>query len=174
MIEDKAVPVLRREVTELLLEMQSKASGKENSSSNGSKDIRVTETELRDSTEACGIEGDEQETSSSFAVRSAIERLAANDPLCTNVLLSGCKLSDKELLQLSSAIRENEYVTEIDLRENDISDVGVQTLVAALANSEVAPKLSLVKLNDNPSISQIGMTIIHGMRIIRKNVNIEI
>lgn len=185
-IHENAVPLLRGEVTELLLTMQSKASDNASTSANETgKESHIPIPDLTNgdipSASGATIETENNNnnnpppssSSSPSPLTKVIEQLEAHDPRCAHIQLSSSKVVDAELSRLASAITNNEFVTEIDLSNNEISDVGVQNLVAVLAHPKAAPKLSLLKLDGNASISQIGATIINGLKIMRKNVQVE-
>jgi hypothetical protein len=76
-----------------------------------------------------------------------------------SIRLSFTSLTDEDVQILLEAIRHSETVTEIDLSHNDVADIGVQHLVAALCDPAVLPSLQTVRLYKN-KLTALGESMV--------------
>lgn len=90
----------------------------------------------------------------------------------TAMRLSFMSVCDEDIKDLVELLRGNTDVTELDLSHNCIKDVGVQTLVGALANG-VAPNLQELKLYSN-EFGELGETMLtKGLPVFRKKLKVH-
>jgi len=91
-----------------------------------------------------------------------------------HIRLSFTSLTDEDVLTLLEAIKTSEVVTEMDLSHNDINDVGVQHLVAALANAETLPNLTTLRLYKN-AFTALGETMVsQGLSVFRPKLKVQL
>lgn len=104
----------------------------------------------------------------------ALEAIRGGDDAFKSAILSCCQLKDDHVASLAAALSTSGYLEEMDLSYNDITDVGVQTLVTAIASNAAGMKaLSSIKLSNNPKITAIGKSMLNGLSLMRKSLVIE-
>ena len=57
-------------------------------------------------------------------LKPLLQQVSTNDPECTSLHLSHKKITNKQLLQISDALKNNTHITEIWLTNNQITDEG--------------------------------------------------
>lgn len=86
--------------------------------------------------------------------------------------LSFMSIVDEDIDDLVKILKGNTDLTELDLSHNSIKDVGVQTLVGALANG-AAPNLKELRLYSN-EFGSLGETMLtKGLPVFRKKLTVH-
>eukprot|EP00392_Amoebophrya_sp_AT5.2_P007089 g7103.t1 len=88
------------------------------------------------------------------------------------LLLSGVGIGDKDMASVLEVCKDSSYLRHLDLSRNEISDVGIQSLVAFLAVSSNLPNLTVVNVSHNPRLTELGRCIVTGLRLVRKKVQL--
>jgi len=101
----------------------------------------------------------------------AIEKIEANDQSMERAELSVCRLSDVEMTTLVNALKENTALKSMNLSFNQITDVGVQALVTALATG-AAKGLQEITITNNP-LGDMGKRMLDGVKFMRKNLKVQ-
>jgi len=102
-------------------------------------------------------------------LQEAIKRMEANEGP-EKVELSVCRITDKELLEIAAALKNNTTVTHLNLSFNQITDVGVQGFVTQLATG-IAKSLKELNLSNN-SFGNMGKQMLDGIKFMRKDISI--
>lgn len=89
----------------------------------------------------------------------------------TIMRMSFMGLNDEDMEAVVERLRGNDTVTELDLSHNKIKDLGVQTLVGALANG-MAPNLQELRIYSN-EFGDLGRTMLaQGLKVLRKSLKV--
>lgn len=89
------------------------------------------------------------------------------------IRLSFLQLKDEDVKDLFASLKGNDVVEEMDLSHNEIMDVGIQTLVGALANG-AAPNLKELRLYEN-KWGELGRTMLEGgLKVLRKKLVVHL
>lgn len=104
--------------------------------------------------------------------RSSERWTEAISPGVQALRLSFMQIKDEDIPQIIERFRNDAEVTELDLSHNQIRDVGVQALVAALASGG-APNLKELKLYAN-EFSSLGESMLtQGLPVFRKKLTVH-
>lgn len=102
-------------------------------------------------------------------INEVLAQLEANEGPA-RVELSVCRITDKELLQVATALKSNTNVTHLNLSFNQITDAGVQGLVTQLATG-MAKELVEINLCNN-TFGDLGKRMLDGIKMMRKGLKI--
>eukprot|EP00747_Dinoflagellata_sp_TGD_P162004 gnl/TRDRNA2_/TRDRNA2_179135_c0_seq1.p1 gnl/TRDRNA2_/TRDRNA2_179135_c0~~gnl/TRDRNA2_/TRDRNA2_179135_c0_seq1.p1 ORF type:complete len:287 (-),score=64.76 gnl/TRDRNA2_/TRDRNA2_179135_c0_seq1:125-985(-) len=92
-------------------------------------------------------------------------------PGVTSMRMSFMQVCDEDVEDIVNHLKGNEAITELDLSHNRIKDIGVQTLVGALANG-AAPNLKELRIYKN-DWGDLGKTMLtKGLPVFRKKLAI--
>ena len=170
----EAVAPMRAELEKMLLAMSENALGEgERADADGAAPDGAA-------AEAPGVEG-EGEGPGAAGPRllpsrfgEALGAIERGDDSYTSAVLSCCQLRDEEVASLAAALSAGGGGGPelLDLSYNDITDVGVQALVAALA-SGAAARVATLRLAHNPGITAVGRSMLNGLALMRKAIAIE-
>eukprot|EP00397_Hematodinium_sp_SG-2012_P052458 GEMP01062010.1.p1 GENE.GEMP01062010.1~~GEMP01062010.1.p1 ORF type:complete len:242 (+),score=54.75 GEMP01062010.1:110-835(+) len=90
-----------------------------------------------------------------------------------NIRLNFLGITDEDIKELISMLRDKDVIEELDLSYNKISDTGVQTLVGALANGGF-PNLRELRLYNN-EFTELGSTMLtQGLKVLRKGLTVHV
>merc|ERR1711977_361388 len=103
-------------------------------------------------------------------VSETLEKIEANDESLERVELSVCRISDTEITTLVNALKNNTNVKQLNLSFNQITDVGVQALVTAMAGG-AAKGLEELLIHNN-QIGNMGVRMLEGLKFMRKNLKV--
>merc|ERR1712166_1313256 len=76
-----------------------------------------------------------------------------------------------EVPQIADALKSNDTITLLDLSHNEIGDIGVQSLVTAMAMG-AAKNLKELRITSNKGIGHMGRTMLTGLDAMRKNTKV--
>merc|ERR1712166_762719 len=81
------------------------------------------------------------------------------------------RITDVEVPQIADALKSNDTITLLDLSHNEIGDIGVQSLVTAMAMG-AAKNLKELRITSNKGIGHMGRTMLTGLDAMRKNTKV--
>jgi len=84
--------------------------------------------------------------------------------------LSVCRITDREVSQISQALKNNPQVAHLNLAFNQITDSGIQALVTALATG-AGKGLKELNVSNNP-FGDMGKSMLGGVGMMRKGLNV--
>eukprot|EP00397_Hematodinium_sp_SG-2012_P034182 GEMP01036624.1.p1 GENE.GEMP01036624.1~~GEMP01036624.1.p1 ORF type:complete len:341 (+),score=101.98 GEMP01036624.1:56-1078(+) len=76
------------------------------------------------------------------------------------------------LLECATAGGDFNDIEELDLRENELMDGGLQRLVIGLSAPSLLPKLNLLRIGGN-QYGPLGLEVVAGLRLFRKHVTVD-
>jgi len=85
--------------------------------------------------------------------------------------LSVSRITDKELVELVTALKGDTNVKSINLSFNAITDIGIQSLVTALATG-ACKSLEVITINNN-QFGDMGKRMLGGVKMMRKTLKIN-
>lgn len=101
----------------------------------------------------------------------AVANMGGNDGP-ERVELSCSRITDKEVVTICAALKNNSRVTHLNLAFNHITDVGIQSLATSLATGG-AKSLTELKLHNNP-FGDMGKRMVGGIEMMRKGLKVII
>jgi len=84
--------------------------------------------------------------------------------------LSVSRITDTEMPQIAEALKANDAITYLDISHNEISDIGVQALVTAMAMG-AAKNLKELRITAN-KYGHMGRNMLTGLDAMRKNTKV--
>jgi len=100
-----------------------------------------------------------------------VGRIQANDEALEKAELSVCRISDTEMTRIIAALKDNTNLKRLNVSFNQITDVGVQALVTALATG-AAKGLVEISITNN-QIGEMGQRMLDGVKFMRKGMTIQ-
>merc|ERR1711988_307886 len=98
-----------------------------------------------------------------------MQKLKEND-VPERIELSVSRMTDVEVAKLADALKEDTTVTHLNMAFNQITDVGIQTLVTALAMGSMK---GLKEINvSNNQFTEIGVRMLGGVGMMRKELHV--
>ena len=93
----------------------------------------------------------------------------------TEIDLSYAMLKDSELAELADGLKGDRAaaLTSLDLRSNEFGNAGLGALVRALACGG-APSLARADLRSNSAIAKVGCTMLEGLTMVRRTLEISV
>jgi len=98
----------------------------------------------------------------------AIAKIEANE--VERVELSVCRITDAEVVQLVAALKDDTNVKSLNISFNQITDVGIQTLVTGIAMG-AAKGLTELNVCNNP-FAEMGVRMLGGVEMMRKGLKV--
>jgi len=100
-----------------------------------------------------------------------VGQIQANDEALEKAELSVCRISDTEMTRIIAALKDNTNLKRLNVSFNQITDVGVQALVTALATG-AAKGLVEISITNN-QIGEMGQRMLSGVGFMRKGLTIK-
>ena len=75
--------------------------------------------------------------------------------------------------KLAKALADTPSLEMLDISDNSIGDAGVHALVSALALGS-APNLRELRMKNCKDMTQVGLTVIEGLKLLRKDIQIQV
>lgn len=88
--------------------------------------------------------------------------------------LGYCNLEDDDLVKLATALKGGgSSVQKLDLSNNKFGDAGLHAVVIMLGGGGL-PKLEVLDLKNNPSITTVGQNMLKGLGFLRKGLDVRL